>query len=91
LAAPWLTACWLERTPSLRLALLGGYALAALLTFLNVWLTARLMFASDHDLQLATVLLVFAAGIAMLLGYFLSSTITRRIEALKGAADQLAE
>jgi signal transduction histidine kinase len=82
---------WLEHTPSLRLALLGGYALAALLTFLNVWLTARLMFASDHDLQLATVLLIFAAGIAMLLGYFLSSAITRRIEALKAAADRLAE
>ena len=31
------------------------------------------MFASAHDLQLATVLLVFATGIAMLLGYFLSS------------------
>ena len=82
---------WLERTPSLRLSLLGGYALAGLLTFFNVWVTARLMFASEHDLQLATVLLVFAAGIAMLLGYFLSSAITRRIESLKGTADRLAE
>ena len=82
---------WLDRTPSLRWALLGGYALASLLTFFNVWATARLMFASKHDLQLAVVLLVFATGIAMLLGYFLSSTITRRIETLKSAAHQLAE
>ncbi len=81
---------WLERMPSLRLSLLGGYALASLLTFFNVWVTARLMFASKHDLQLAIVLLVFAGGIAMLLGYFLSSGITRRIETLKSAAHRLA-
>ena len=70
---------WLERLPSLRLAILGGYALASLLTFFNVWFAARQMFASEHDLQLATILLIFASGIAMLLGYFLSNTITRRI------------
>ena len=82
---------WMERTPSLRLALLGGYALASLLTFFNVWFAARQMFASPHDLQLGTILLVFAAGIAMLLGYFLSSTITRRIQSLQNAAQQLAQ
>jgi signal transduction histidine kinase len=81
---------WLERTPSLRLSLIGGYALASLLTFFNVWVTARLMFASEHDLQLATVLLVFATGIAMLLGYFFSGGITRRIETLQNAALRLA-
>jgi signal transduction histidine kinase len=82
---------WLERMPSLRLSLLGGYALAGLLTFFNVWVTARLMFASQHDLLLATVLLVFAGGIAMLLGTFLSNGVTRRIEALRRAAHRLAE
>ncbi len=81
---------WLEHSPSLRLSLIAGYALASLLTFFNVWITARLMFTSDHDLQLATVLLVFSAGIAMLLGYFLSGGITRRIETLKNAAYRLA-
>jgi uncharacterized membrane protein len=70
---------WLDQTPSVRLSLMGGYSLASLFTILNVWVTARLMFASRHDLQLAAVLLLFAAGIAMLLGYFLSSGITRRI------------
>lgn len=55
---------WLDRAPSLHWALAGTYVLASLLTFLNVWLTARLMFASRHDLLLATVLLFFAGGIA---------------------------
>jgi signal transduction histidine kinase len=82
---------WLERMPSLRLSLLGGYALASLLTFFNVWVTARLMFASSHDLQLATLLLAFATGIAMLLGNFLSGGVTRRIESLKDTACRLAE
>ncbi len=81
---------WPERTPSLRWPLLGSYALASLLTFFNVWVTARLMFASAHDLALGTVLLVFAGGIAMLLGYLLSGGLTRRLEALQAAAQRLA-
>ena len=80
---------WLERAPALRWSLVGGYALASLLTFLNVWITARLMFASQHDLLLATILLLFAGGIAMVLGYFLSSTVTERIQRLDQAAKEI--
>jgi signal transduction histidine kinase len=80
---------WLERAPALRWSLLGGYALASLLTFLNVWITARLMFASQHDLLLATILLLFAGGIAMVLGYFLSSTVSERIHRLDQAAKEI--
>ncbi len=70
---------WMNYSPSLRWTLLGGYALASLLTFFNVWLTARLMFTSDHDLLLSVVLLIFAGGIAMVLGYFYSSALVLRI------------
>jgi signal transduction histidine kinase len=82
---------WVNRSPTLRWTLLGGYALASILTFFNVWFSAELMFASEHDLQLAIVLLVFAGGIAMILGYFLSSTLTERIHLLKEAAEKLAQ
>jgi signal transduction histidine kinase len=82
---------WINFSPALRWTLLGGYALASLLTFLNVWFSARMMFASRHDLLLALILLVFASGIAMVLGYFLSSTVTERIQLLRGAAEKLAE
>jgi signal transduction histidine kinase len=81
---------WASQTPSIRWALLGGYALSSVLTFLNVYLTARLMFASQHDLLLATVLLIFAGGIAMVLGYFLSNTITDRIQDLQRAAVKIS-
>jgi len=82
---------WLNLSPTLRWSLLGGYALSSLLTFFNVWFSAQMMFASQHDLLLAVVLLVFASGMAMMLGYFISSTLTNRINMLKIAAEKLAE
>nr|NIV30843.1 hypothetical protein [Anaerolineae bacterium] len=54
-----------DLSPRLSWTLLAGYALASILTFINVWVTARLMFASQHDLLMATVLLFFAGSIAM--------------------------
>lgn len=82
---------WMHRSPTLLWTLLGGYALSSLLTFLNVWMTANLMFTSDHDLMLATVLLVYAGGIAMALGYFLANTLTQRIRQLDLAALSIAQ
>ncbi len=81
---------WMTRISTLRLTLLISYLISSVLTFFNVWLTARLMFASQHDLLLATVLLLFAGGMAMVLGYFLSSAITDRIFVLQQAAHKLA-
>jgi signal transduction histidine kinase len=81
---------WIHRSPSIRLTLTAGYALSGLLVFINVWVIARLMFASEHDLLLATVLLVFASGIAISVGYFLSAALTERIRQLGLAARQVA-
>jgi signal transduction histidine kinase len=82
---------WLTLSPTIRWTLLAGYALASLLTFFIVWFSANLMFASQHDLFLAVVLLVFSSGMAMILGYLLSSSVTDRIHVLKAAAGQLAQ
>lgn len=81
---------WMRQSPRLSWTLMGGYALSSLLTFINVWVTARLMFYEEHDLQLATVLLLFAGGIAMSLGYFLSTALTNNIQTLKQAAQAVA-
>lgn len=80
---------WLIFSPSLRWVLLGSYVIASLLTFLNVWLTARLMFASEHDLLLATVLLLFAGGIAVALGSFITSALIDRISLLESATQSI--
>ncbi len=82
---------WIRLSPHVSWTLLGGYALSSILTFLNVWITARLMFASQHDLLLATVLLVFASGIAMSLGAFLSAALTTHIVTLSRAARTIAQ
>ena len=82
---------WLYRSPTIRWTLILGYILASVLTFINVWMTARLMFASKHDLLLATVLLIFASGIAIALGIFLSTALTDRIRELDRAAQSIAE
>jgi signal transduction histidine kinase len=82
---------WINRPPRVSWTLAGGYALASILTFLNIWVTARLMFASQHDLMLATVLLIFAGGIAMSLGYFVSAAVTDGIMALNQAAKEIAQ
>ncbi len=81
---------WMNHSPSLRTALLSSYALASLLIFINVWLTARLMFTSQHDLLLGTILLVFASLIAVALGYLMSSSFLDRIKILDQAARQIA-
>lgn len=82
---------WINRSPHISWILLGGYALSSVLTFINVWVTARLMFASQHDLLLATVLLLFAGGIAMSLGYFFSAALTDEILILNQAAKEIAQ
>jgi signal transduction histidine kinase len=80
---------WISRAPSLRWALFGTYFLSSVLTFVNVWLTARLMFFNDHDLLLGTVLLLFASGIAMILGYFFTETLAQRILLLSKTAREI--
>lgn len=82
---------WVNRSPTIRWTLLGGYVLSSALTFFNVWLTAQLMFSNEHDLLLATVLLIFASGIAMALGYIFSSALTDRIQLLDRAAQAISE
>lgn len=81
---------WINRSRRLRWTLLGSYVLSSVLTFINVWVTARLMFINPHDLTLATILLIFAAGIAMTLSYFLSSTVIDNISALNLGAQAIA-
>jgi signal transduction histidine kinase len=82
---------WFERTPTLGWALMSSYILSSLLTFANVWITARLMFTSTHDLQLAAVLLIYAGGIAIALGYLISTALSNRIHQLENAARVIAE
>jgi signal transduction histidine kinase len=81
---------WMRRSPRLVWTLMGGYLLAAVLTFLNVLFSARLMFLNRHDLLLASVLLVFAGIIAASLGYLLSGGVVDAVTRLNRAAGEVA-
>jgi signal transduction histidine kinase len=81
----------ITRLPHLSWAVLAGYVLSSLLTLVNVGMTAWLMFVNQHDLLLATVLLLFAGGIAVSLGYFFSVSLTDRIANLSKAAGKVAQ
>ena len=81
----------IDRSPTIRWVLMGGYAIANVMAFVSVWMTAALMFVNQHDLALATVLLLFAGGIALSLGYVLSVSITGRVSDLSRAARQIAQ
>lgn len=82
---------WWHRFRSLTISLTMGYVLAALLTFLNIWVTARMMFISEDDLFLGSVLLVFAGVISVGFGYFLANSITLTIKKLVRGAEELSQ
>ena len=79
------------RSPSLSVTLVMTYAWAALLTLFNVWVMSLQMFASDHDLLLSGVLLLFAAVIATSFGIFVAASVTDGLRQLAATAQQLAE
>jgi signal transduction histidine kinase len=81
---------WWRRLPRLSYALILGYVLAGLLTLFNVWITARLMFINQHDLALGSLLLLFAGGISIAFGYYLSIAITGALEKLLHGAERLS-
>lgn len=82
---------WSRRLGSLSASLTLGYVLAAGLTLMNVWVAARLMFVSQHDLALAGVLLLFASGISISFGYLLSLDVAEALKRMVSAADRLSQ
>ncbi|MDX1991153.1 MAG: ATP-binding protein [bacterium] len=75
---------------SLRWTLLATCVLNALVVFVNVWLTAQLMFISQHDLILTSALLVFGGIVSVIAVYFVSSTLIERIHTLALAFRRLS-
>jgi signal transduction histidine kinase len=76
---------------SLRWTLLAITVLTVLLVFVNVFVTAQLMFISRHDLVLTTALLVFAALVSVISVFFISNTLIDRIHKLVKATQRLAK
>jgi signal transduction histidine kinase len=82
---------FLQRLISLRWTLAVIIAMTILLIFANVWVTAQLMFISQHDLVLTTGLLVFAGVIAAIAALVVASALRERIHHLAGGVRALAQ
>ncbi|MEZ4666848.1 MAG: HAMP domain-containing sensor histidine kinase [Anaerolineae bacterium] len=80
----------LQRFLSLRWTLFTIIALTVLLIFVNVWITARLMFITEHDLVLTTGLLIFGGIIAAVSTLFIARTLRERINELSEGITLLA-
>jgi signal transduction histidine kinase len=80
-----------QKLRSLRWMLLTIVLITVALIFINVWITAQLMFISEHDLVLTIALLIFAGLTAVVFGLYVAHTITDRISQLVDAAEVLAE
>jgi len=80
----------LERFSSLRWTLLANIVLLVVLIFVNVWLTAHMMYISAHDFVLTLALLVFGGIVGALCVFFIAHVWIKRITALGQASRQLA-
>lgn len=79
----------LEQFNSLRWTLLANILLLVVLIVLNVWLTAQLMFISEHDFVLTIALLIFAGAVSALSVFFIANAWIERIYQLGNAAKRL--
>jgi signal transduction histidine kinase len=82
---------WMYRSSRLQWTMLGGYGIAIVFVLLNMGLIARVMFTSVQDVILTGILLLFTSGIVMSFGFFLSQTLTDRMEELAKAAEEIAQ
>lgn len=81
---------WSQGLPSLRLRVLIAYGLGVGVALVNIFVTARLMFLSEHDLQLLTLLLLFSSLVSLGFGYAVAGMITDAARGVARAASRLA-
>ncbi|MBK8049053.1 MAG: hypothetical protein IPK16_19255 [Anaerolineales bacterium] len=70
--------------------LLWSQALGAIIIVGTVAVAAKMLFVSDYDSMLAVLLVLFAVGLALALGYYQSAIMNAKLDALTGAADALS-
>jgi signal transduction histidine kinase len=82
---------WWRRLGSLSRSLTLIHLLAVGFALMGIWFAARLMFINDHDLTLGGLLLLFAGGISIAFGYFLSNSLVDSLRELAAGTERLRE
>jgi signal transduction histidine kinase len=78
---------WLR---SIRHKALLAYSLGVVISLINVYVTSKLMFVSEHDFLLLGLLLVFAGILSASFGYLLAASMTRSLAWLQTEAQKVA-
>lgn len=89
LSMGWLA--WGQRRFGLRYQLAATYLVGAVIVLVNVLVTSGLMFVSNHDLGLLTLLIVFASAVSIFFAFFLSDQIGRQVDEVVRGAKALTE
>lgn len=83
------TLSWIQRVPRLGSTVLVGYGLAALFVCLSTGWLASVLLVDTYDRIAILIILVFALGVMLSLGYLHAAMLSARLDSLLGAADAL--
>ena len=81
---------WIYRVPYVGKVVWAAYLLTASLILVIVWLMAQLLFINPYDVVLVVIVMLFAAGVVVSIGYIQSTALSEKVESLSGAAKLLA-
>ena len=82
---------WWRHFRSVAVALFITNAISAGLILITVFVTARLMFISAHDANLALLVVVFATAVTLVFGYFVAAGLREGIGDIMGAAQAVRQ
>lgn len=78
---------WLR---SIRYKTLLAYSLGVVIAIINIYVTSKLMFVSEHDFLLLGLLLTFAAILSASFGYLLAASMAHSLALLQKGAQRIA-
>lgn len=84
----WLV--WGQRHFGLRSQLIATYIVAASIVLINMLITSGLMFLSNHDFSLLTLLIIFSGAVSVFFAFFLSDQLGRQVDEIVRGAQGLA-
>jgi signal transduction histidine kinase len=75
---------------SIRQKTLLAYSIGVIIAIINIYVTSRLMFVSQHDFLLLLLLLIFAGILSASFGYMLAASMAQSLQRLCLGARQIA-
>lgn len=79
-----------NRLRSIHQKMLLAYGLGVAISIVNIYVTSRLMFLSEHDFLLLSLLLIFAGILSVSFGYLLAARMTHSLSLLRQSAQAIA-